>query len=254
MKNSWFKSLVLSAVVLSSASHAVEKMSDTEVQKAQEQLQTTFTELTIKQFKPSPIPGLFEVYAGNNILYFHPDSETIFFGKIYNKLGESLTDKASQEFAMQQMKDLPMDSGIIIGDPNGVEVIEIGQMDCGFCKTADEYFTKLAKTTPVKRRYFFLDVPENYYPTARKKAEHIICSDDPSKAFEDVHFDRVKEYKTCSKAAGVIAQHQIVAEALGVSGTPTFVIDREIVPGFSQTQANKIESFVKAKLSTTSVN
>lgn len=248
------KYLTLIAALTSLNAIAVEKMSPADIEIAQSKLQTTFTELEIKHFQPSVVPGLYEVFAGNNILYFHPESQTIFFGQLYNKDGVSLTDKSRQEFASTQMKDLPMDSGIIIGNPDGVEVTEIGQMDCGYCQRADDFFSKLEKKMPVKRRYFFLDVPESQYPTARKKAVHIICSEDPSQAFTDINKNKITEYKTCDKADGVLKDHQMVAQAFGVNGTPTFLLNEKILPGFSSENRAEIESFVKQELSTPSVN
>ncbi len=243
--------VTLASLVATSSVYAVDKMTDEQINEAQDRLKTTFSEMSIQHFQPSIIPGLFEVFAGNNILYFHPESETIFFGQIFDKSGSSLTQLSRQKYALERMKTLPLDSGIVIGPSDGVEVIEIGQMDCGYCQAAHTWLDELQKTKPIKRVVYFLDVPETHYATARRKAEHIICSTDQAKAFNDIHNNLVTDFTSCPEANSVLAKHKSVTDAFGVSGTPTFVIDGQVLGGFSQTNKEKIVSFVNEQTAKT---
>lgn len=214
------------------------------IEDAQEKLKQTFTQLNFTDFGPAPIPGLFQLIAGPNVFYFHPETETLFIGNIYNKDGESLTEKTKQEHALKVMSTLPMDKGIELGDKEGPTIIEFGQMDCHFCMSAEEYFAQLHKKYHFKRQYFLLDVGSQFYPTARKKAEHLVCSDDKNAALADIVADRVKQYKTCPEAEELLKTHADINNKFGISGTPTFLINNKLYPGLNQNAKDAIETYL----------
>ena len=55
------------------------------VKDAQEKLKATFQNLTVNDFKPSPVEGLFEINIGGRVVYFHPEAEVLIFGEIFSK-------------------------------------------------------------------------------------------------------------------------------------------------------------------------
>ena len=245
--------LSLAVVSVAGVSHASEldtvatgkkSLSKEAVQQAQDKLQATFQNMKFSYFGPAPVEGLFELHAGKNVLYFHPDQEVMFVGELYNKDGVSLTQLSKQKVAIAKMKELPMDSGIEMGDPNGIEIVEFGQPECGYCVRANEEIEALAKKYPIKRKYFFVRVGQTF-PNSQKKVMSILCSDNKEQAFKDAHAGKFNQFANCNEGTELFAQHDLVVNSFGVNGTPSYLLGSRLVEG-KNTPA--IEEYVKEQL------
>ena len=219
-------------------------LSDSAVQQAQDKLQATFSNIKFSHFGPAPIDGLFELHAGKNVLYFHPEDEVMFVGELYNKDGVSLTQLSKQKVALEKMKDLPMDSALELGDPDGIEIIEFGQPECGYCIAANKEIEELSKKYPIKRKYFFVRVGSRF-PQSQQKVMSILCADDKAQAFHDAHNGKFNQFANCDEGKEQFAEHDKVVDSFGVNGTPTFLLGSRLVEG-KNTPA--IEEYVKEQL------
>ena len=75
-----FVTFMLTAAVL--ASSCVAGQSETEVR---QMLAKSFPGITVGEIRGSDIPGLYEVEAGSNIIYFYPEKGLLMFGEIWTK-------------------------------------------------------------------------------------------------------------------------------------------------------------------------
>ena len=201
----------------------------TEVEQAQEELKATFSNLEIVNLGESPIEGLFEVNLGSQIIYFHPKSKLLVFGEIFNSEGESLTAKAMQKQAMTTLGGLDMSKTLVIGPKDGKEIIEITDPDCPYCRRMAQFIDGLPADTKVRRRIIF---DTRAHPSAKKKAAHILCSENPEEEFARVYQNKVSEFKSCPGVFERLQDHQDMALALGVSATPTVILDGSMEVGF----------------------
>lgn len=190
------------------------------IDKAQEKLNTTFSNWTASHFGKSPIDGLFEVHSGNKIIYYHPESEIMIFGKMFNAAGEDLSQKSLSLQAKEKVKNLPMDSAINI-QSGKIKLIEIVNPDCGYCKKYDQWAKEVSKIYSIERNIVFLDTPN--FPAATAKIKSVICAKDKAKAYSDLEKNKFKSDADCKTLQKTMQDHALITETLGINGTPTFI-------------------------------
>jgi thiol:disulfide interchange protein DsbC len=188
-----------------------------------DQLSQLLPNTTIDGFGPTPIPGLFEVTAGDQIFYFSPTGHLV-FGEIWSKDGRSLTAERREEVVAEKIKRLPLQKAVTIG--NGPhQVIEFTDPDCPFCRKVDTYF---AGRSDVTRHVFFYPL-ETLHPQAAAKARYILCSEDREKALEEVYAGKWDSVSLPPMANGcqetLLDEHLQLGGMLGVRGTPTIWVD-----------------------------
>ena len=193
-----------------------------------ETLMKTFPNLKLDGFRESPLKGLYEITAGEQVFYFSPEGY-LFFGEIWTKDGKNLTAEMREKFAAERIKNLPLDKALKIGD-GPKKVIEFTDPDCPYCRKVDNF---LAKRTDVTRYVYFVPL-RKIHPDAEKKARYILSQPDRQKAFHDV-FDGVLDGKPIAVPDGVqesqLEEMEKVAAGLGVRGTPALWIDGAHVNG-----------------------
>ncbi len=212
------------ALLASGAAHAADQNED-----VARHVRRVFPQLTVTSVSTSPIAGVYEIAAGSNLIYFDPASESVIFGEIFSKEGKSLTAERMQQLAAAHVKDLPIEKAVRIGD-GPITIIEFTDPDCPYCRKADEHL----KSKPnVTRLVFFYPLPS--HPGAATKARYVLCSIDRAKAYEAVmsgSFDSTAP--SCAdnaEAARLLAEHMEIGRSFGVKGTPTFVVNGEVIQG-----------------------
>lgn len=189
----------------------------------------TFPNLTVESFRPAPIPGLYEVVAGDQIFYW-ADNGYMVFGEIWSKEGKSLTAARREELASIAVKNLPLDKALVIGKGKH-QIIEFTDPDCPYCRKADSF---LADRGDVTRHIFFF--PLNNHPQAAKKAKLILCSPDKEATYKAVLSGRydsipIPSFTASCDGEGILKEHLALATKLGVRGTPSIWIDGVQVSG-----------------------
>ena len=217
-------------LLISSISFAQTSEEQEYIKKAQEKLKATFSQLTVVDFKPTPVPDLFEINMGQATIYFHAKQELLFFGEIYNKEGVNLTQQSRQNAVQALMKGLPMESALILGDPDGIPIIEFTDPDCPYCRRYETWLSTISDAHKIKRIIFF---DNRIHPAAAAKIEHILCSENKEKAFYEIYRNIVPAVlQSCDSAQQVLSDHIKIAKSLGVSGTPSFILDGKMSVGF----------------------
>jgi thiol:disulfide interchange protein DsbC len=208
---------------------------------AQQQLRQTFTNLQFEDFGPAPVKGpLYQATAGGRILYFAPESGHLLFGAIYDKDGVNLTAQAQDAGFADRLKRLSSTTALVIGAADAPEVIEFTDPDCPYCQALERYWAaKAAEGHEVRRRVYFVS---GIHPQAAAKAEHILCSPDPAAAFKAIYSGaKPATLLRCKAGADKVAADARAIEAVGVSGTPTIIVDGKLIAGFQQAE---LEAFL----------
>ena len=112
-------------------------------------LKKNFPNLRVDSIKESPIKGLYEIVAGNQVFYFSPDGY-LMFGELWSKDGKNLTAEMREKVLAEKVKSIPLDKALKIGS-GPRQVIEFTDPDCPYCRKVDEL---LAKRTDVTRYVF----------------------------------------------------------------------------------------------------
>jgi protein-disulfide isomerase len=164
---------------------------------------------------------------------------------------ESVAQKAIQENRAALMSD---PDSPVVGDPNGdVTIVEFSDYQCPYCKRAHTA-VKAVLAADSKVKLVFKDLPILGEPSriaaiaalaARAQNKHLALHDalmefngklDRARIMEiagTVGLDVSKLQKDMEdpKLKGIIDRNMALASALGVRGTPAFVIGNQFVPG-----------------------
>ncbi|WP_257291358.1 DsbC family protein [Endozoicomonas sp. ONNA1] len=227
------KIVALVMALLSQAAFA-----ETDIQKAQEKLKATFSNISVVGFQPSPVPGLFEVNMGTGIIYFHPEKQLLMFGEIFDASGNSLTAESLKKMTEDKFSEFDTSKALVIGDPKGVKIIEFSDPDCPFCRRYDQFLQ--TQNVPVQRFIFF---DTRVHPKAVKKVEHILCSKDRESAYKDMYAGKIPgTFKSCDAGKEAIKEHLRISKSVGVSGTPSLLLEGRLITGF---QSGVIVDYLK---------
>ena len=193
-----------------------------------ENLQKSFPNLRIDSFRETPLQGLYEITAGEQVFYYSPEGY-LFFGEIWTKGGKNLTAEQREKVLAERVKQLPLDKALKIG-AGPRKVIEFTDPDCPYCRKVDSF---LAKRTDVTRYVYFVPL-RTLHPDAEKKARYILSHTDRQKAFHEV-FGGEFDGKPIPVAEGVqqsqLEEMEKIASGIGVRGTPALWIDGAHVNG-----------------------
>jgi len=190
-------------------------------------LRKNFPNLRVDSVKESPIKGLYEIVAGNQVFYFSPDGY-LMFGELWSKDGKNLTAEMREKVLAEKVKSIPLDKALKIGS-GPRQVIEFTDPDCPYCRKVDEF---LAKRTDVTRYVFFFPLRQ-IHPDAEKKARYILSQKDREKAFREV-LNGALDGKPASESVhkdAMLEEMEQVAKSVGVRGTPALWIDGTAVNG-----------------------
>ena len=211
---------------------------------AQEQLKQTFTNLSFEDFGPSPIKGpIYQANAGGRMVYYAPESEHILFAAIYDRSGVNVTALAQDAAARKRLAGIDRSKAVIIGPPGAPEVIEFTDPDCPYCRALARFWaTKAAEGKPVRRVIFFVS---GIHPTAASKAEHILCAKDSEASFRAIYGGSAPpKLDQCANGHARLVAHDAAVKAIGLSGTPTLILDGKLISGFQQ---GEIEAWLAQK-------
>ena len=222
------KQITVGGLMLLIVAAAGFSMANDEVRTEKENLMKSFPNLRVDGFRESPLKGLYEITAGEQVFYFSPEGY-LFFGEIWTKDGKNLTAEMREKVVSERLKNLPLDKALKIGS-GPKKVIEFTDPDCPYCRKVDNF---LSKRTDVTRYVYFVPL-RKIHPDAEKKARYILSQSDRDKAFHEV-FEGSLDGKPISIADGTQQQQleemEKVAAGLGVRGTPALWIEGAHVNG-----------------------
>ncbi|SNB45420.1 DsbC family protein [Geobacter sp. DSM 9736] len=187
----------------------------------------TFPNLRVDRVSESPVKGLYEIVAGNQVFYFSPDGY-LMFGELWSREGKNLTAEVREQVLAEKVKSIPLDKALRIGSgPH--RVIEFTDPDCRYCRKVDEF---LSKRTDVSRYIFFFPL-RKLHPDSEKKSRYILSHKEKEHAFREV-FSGSLDGKTIPQgegAGGQLEEMESIARSIGVQGTPAIWIDGNSVNG-----------------------
>jgi thiol:disulfide interchange protein DsbC len=195
----------------------------------EESFRKSFPNFRADSIRPSGVSGLYEVVSGNRIVYYAPETEYLIFGQMVTKEGKNLTDERVREIMAVGLKELPLDKAIKIGS-GARQVVEITDPDCPFCRKGSAFLAGQKDTT----RYIFF-YPLAMHPDAEAKVRQVFCAEDRAKAYEEAMSGKLDDMKftPCKSTAAeeLLKAHKEILNRIGVTSTPIFLIDGQVVFG-----------------------
>ncbi len=176
----------------------------------------------IDEVSKTPIPGLFEVRLGTELIYSDESGNHIVQGAIIDtKTKADLTEARINKLTAIDFASLPMKNAVVIKQGTGArKLVVFADPNCGYCKRLERDLVALKDVTIYNFIYPILG------PDSVAKSKDIWCAKDPGKAWRDWMVDG----KLASKAAAKCDTTAIDANAeLGrkyrVQGTPALVFE-----------------------------
>ncbi|MBV6341398.1 DsbC family protein [Candidatus Magnetobacterium casense] len=127
--------------------------------------------------------------------------------------------------------NIVIDKAVRIGMGRNI-VVEFTDPDCPYCRKLADYMNKRKDVT----RYVFLFPLTQIHPQAQEKSVFILCSKNNAKALEDVmsgKYDKEKipPCKNPQEATQLLEEHKQMATSVGVTSTPTLIVNGQRVNG-----------------------
>lgn len=172
--------------------------------------------------RPTPLPGIFEIRRGPEILYVSQDGKYVLVGDLYRVAGrENLTEARRSELRRELIGQVPESKMVVFSPPNPKYTVTVfTDVDCPYCRTLhsqmDEY-----NRLGVKVRYLFF--PRTGPNTESwHKAEQVWCSSDRKSALTLAKLGKPLTAKACSDTP--VADGYELGKQVGLEGTPGIVL------------------------------
>jgi thiol:disulfide interchange protein DsbC len=193
-----------------------------------QEMKKKYPEVQVESVAKTPLPGIYEVYAGGQVLYVDEKvNYLIVNGRLIDVARRAdLTEERMRVLTAVKFNQLPLDLAFRIVKGDGKrQMAYFTDPNCPFCKRLDQELVKVNNVTV----HVFL------YPVlsqdSRDKAEAVWCSKDRAKAYLDLMLNDIppKSAAACSTPIDKILAY---GRQKGISGTPTmFFADGQRVSG-----------------------
>ena len=178
----------------------------------------------------------------------------MFLGEVYTNNGVSLSAQTRKRWQSERVANLDLSAALVIG--TGVlEMIKFTDTDCTFCLRFNQWISTINNAYKDKHnkdlvtRKIVLTPIDQLHPNAHKEAVHILCQ---SPENYEVALRQTLESKlsfaemdACQQGKALLKKHRKIAKQLGVSATPTLVINGQVIQGFNQ---QKLAAVIKQQL------
>lgn len=214
--------LVLLALVISTTACADESS----VRKA---LAAKFPDMPVQSVTKAPVKGLYEVVAGQQILYVDEKVDHVILGNLIDTNSRrNLTEERRQALLRVKFETLPFEDAIKIVKGKGERKLAVFEdPDCPFCHKLEAELAKMDNLTV----YVFLLPLDQLHPQASIKARQVWCAPDRAKAWLDVMSTGALPGNK-GDCPNPVARIGALAQKLNIQGTPAIVFESgRLVPG-----------------------
>jgi thiol:disulfide interchange protein DsbC len=212
----------LASALLAGAAHA----NEAEIRKAVEAM---FPSAKVSAVHPTPMPGVFEVIANDEIIYADAQGKFLMHGQLLDVQSRlNLTDERKKKLSAIDFDTLPLHLATKIVRGNGARVFaSFEDPNCGYCKRLHIGLKQLSDYT----QYVFL-VPI-LGEESRQRSDELWCTKNRAQAVTDWMTSNAAPPERAACAKTPSAELSALARKLRVNATPTlFLRDGTRVPGY----------------------
>jgi thiol:disulfide interchange protein DsbC len=215
-------------------------------------LSRILSEYEVSSIHETPIPGVYEVLLGSNVVYVSKDGKYMLQGRMIDLADRKDLTENSPRLAEARKRQAKAradavenigDSGMIVFAPDRYDhtVTVFTDIDCGYCRKLHREI-EAYNDAGIRVRYLF-------YPRAGAgspsydKAVSVWCADDRQEAMTLAKSGKPVESKRCSNP---VKEHMDLGEEFGISGTPAIVLSNgAMVPGY--VPAKRLSKVIEAE-------
>ena len=179
--------------------------------------------------RASPVPGIFEVHRGTDIIYMTRDGRYVFTGDLYQVADHvDLTDARRTEIRRALIDAAPESDMLVFSPPDPKYTVTVfTDVDCTYCRAFHRQIADYNRLG-VRVRYAFFprsgpDTPSWF------KAEQVWCSADRQAALTRAKLGQALDAKPCANTP--VARDYQLGKAIGLDGTPGIVASNGTLVG-----------------------
>ena len=181
--------------------------------------------------RATPVPGIFELRRGADIIYMSQDGRYVFTGNLYRVEGHAnLTEAHKSELRKKLIDAVPESDMVVFAPPAPKYVVTVfTDVDCPYCQAFHKQIADYNRLG-IKVRYVFFPRSGPDTPSWHK-AEQVWCSTDRKAALTDSKLGKPLQAKVCPNTP-VGLEYQL-GKDIGLEGTPGVVAsDGTMIGGY----------------------
>jgi thiol:disulfide interchange protein DsbC len=183
----------------------------------------------IDEVTKTPIPGIWEVRIGHELIYTDADGSHVLQGEIIDTKSKSnLTRQRIDKLTAIKFDELPLKDAMVFKQGNGSRRLAVfADPNCGYCKRLERELVALKDVTIYNFVYPVLG------PDSDAKSRAIWCSKDALKTWRDWMLDGVTPPRAMGNCdTGAIQRTTAFGQKYRINGTPALFFENgERVPG-----------------------
>jgi thiol:disulfide interchange protein DsbC len=209
--------LVVSGAIVPCALPAAPESPRT-IDSIRQKLESRFAGIAIVDVRPSPLPGLYEVFTGDAIVYVDASGDHMLAGPLVDTATRrDLTAERVNERNAIDFKSLPFDKAIKIVKGNGTRQLAVfADPDCPYCRKLE---SELETVTDLTLYVFLYPIPE-LHADAVQRSHAIWCAPDRAQAWSQWMLQRKASQGPASCEADPVDELQVLGRKLNITGTP----------------------------------
>lgn len=192
----------------------------------------------------SPIDGMYEFVAQGHVLYISSDGRYVVSGDVIEiDTRTNLTKQKQGKLTLAAIDKVGDENMVVFGDGKNSRTLTIfTDVDCPYCAMMHKEVPKLNEAG-IRVRYLLYPRAGLTSPTYAKSVS-VWCADDRKKAIGIAKNGGKVDSRTCDNP---VADHMKLGEMVGVTGTPTLILDDgRILPGY--VPADKLIAIINQKI------
>jgi thiol:disulfide interchange protein DsbC len=184
-----------------------------------------------EDLRPSPVPGIYELTRGADVIYVTTDGKYAFVGDLYDlPKNADLTEEQRKTVRAKLISAVPESQMVIFAPKNPRYTVTVfTDVDCAYCR---QLHSQIAEYNRLGVRVRYLFYPRSGPDTESwTKAEQVWCSPDRNDALTRAKLGQALKAKPC--ADNPVAREYALGKDFQLEGTPAIVLaDGELVPGY----------------------
>lgn len=221
MMKTWIKFLTASLLSIGVAYAAPQPKNQSAENTLKAKLSKDFPQITVKSVSNTPLPGIYEVYTDQRIVYTNTEAKYFLVGNLIDLAAQKdLTEEREQTLKAINVSQLPLNQAIQHIKGKGERNLYVfTDPDCPYCHKLD---AELEKLDNVRIYTFMLPIP-SLHPNATRISEQVWCSKDQHTAWTD--YTLKQKMPTASNTCkNPIAKNIELGKRLEVTSTPTLFL------------------------------
>lgn len=177
---------------------------------------------TIDEVSRTPIPGIYELRMGTELLYSDETGQFLIQGSLLDtKTKTDLTKAREDKLSAIDFKTLPLKDALVIKQGSGARKVAVfADPNCGYCKRLEKDLVTLKDVTIYT---FLLPV---LGPDSNAKSKDIWCAKEGAKVWRSWMVDGTAIPKSADKCdTSVLDRNLAMGRKYRVNGTPALVFE-----------------------------